>query len=116
MHVWTGDEGQRTLILHHFLFLGRGGVDGQGFVAPLVRSWISSFALLCCLRSARRPSRPARPPCCRRGGTLRIETLDSSVSSLIRATSLRRTSVHNGGTVIRRIRPSFCGLNPSPLA
>ena len=48
--------------------------------------------------------------------TLRIATLASSLSSLMRPTSLRRISVDKGGTLSRITRPSLMGVKPSPLA
>ena len=82
----------------------------------LVSSWISSLSLsrsssvsvlvLLAWSAALLPSRR----------TLRIATLASSVSSLMRPTSFRRTSVESGGMFRRITRPSFCGLRPRPLA
>ena len=47
---------------------------------------------------------------------LRIAILASSHSSLIRATSLWRTSADKGGILIRISLPSLCGLRPRSLA
>ena len=45
-----------------------------------------------------------------------MEIFVSSVNSLIRETIFLRTSVDNGGMLIRTTRPSLCGLNPKSRA
>ncbi len=107
-------QGESPLLLHHFRFFGFGQV--VDFVLILLGQLLDLlFGLLAVVLGQifLLPSSAALLPSRR---TLRTETRASSPISLMRATSLRRTSVESGGTAIRITRPSFDGLKPKSLA